>query len=93
MKRWNNFFLVALICVNIVLIAGIILETTGMPKAYGQVRANDYILVPGSVQMGQQIVWIIDLKTHQITSCRFNANRNMIEFGQVTDVNIPVAGM
>lgn len=86
MSPRSNRWMVILLCVNILLVTAIVFEFVRLPQAYGQVRANDYILVPGNLYLGRQIVWIIDLRTHQLTSCMYNPTRNIIEFGQAIDL-------
>lgn len=86
MSNRSNRWLVTLLCVNVLLVTGIVFEFAGLPQAQAQVRGHDYILVPGNLQLGKQIVWVIDLQTHQLTSCMYNHSRNTIEFGQVIDL-------
>lgn len=86
MSPRSNRWMVILLCVNILLVTAIVFEFVHLPQAYGQVRANDYILIPGNLHMDRQIVWIIDLRSHQLTSCMYNHTRNIIEFGPGIDL-------
>ncbi len=80
--RW----LVILLCVNLLLVTGMVFQSVGLPPAYGQVVGHDYILIPGNLNVDSQIVWVIDLRTHQLTSCMYNFDNRKIDFGQVIDL-------
>lgn len=83
----KNRWLVVLLCVNVFLLTAVILHQVGLPKAYGQVRPYDYMLVPGRLDGSSEAVWIIDLGNHQLTSCRYNNNSGQIEVGQIVEID------
>jgi hypothetical protein len=83
MSEKRNRLMVILLCVNALLLAAVVIRYTGEPQAYAQVRPHDYILIPGQYQAYQQIVWIIDLETFQLTNCMYDRNSRMIVFGNV----------
>lgn len=79
-------WLVILFCVNLLLITGMVFQFVGLPQAQAQVQDHNYILIPGNLNMGKQIVWLIDLRTHQLTSCMYNFDNRTIDFGQIIDL-------
>ena len=81
-KRW----IIVLLCAHAVLITALVSRHTGLPRAYGQVRPFDYVLVPGKVREDRQNVWIIDLGTGQLTTCIFNDRSNTIEVGNIIEM-------
>ena len=86
MLRNKDKWLAVLLCVNVLLITAVIFQFAPLPQAQAQVRTHDYILMPGNLEMGKQIIWIIDLRTHQLTSCLYNRVSGTIDFGQVIDL-------
>lgn len=84
----KNRWVVILVCVNVFLLTAVILSQVGIPKAYGQVRPYDYMLIPGRLDMDSEAVWILDMRNHQLTTCRYNKNTGQIEVGQVVEVGV-----
>ncbi|KPK75441.1 MAG: hypothetical protein AMJ79_11245 [Phycisphaerae bacterium SM23_30] len=87
MSHKQNRWLIALLCVNILLITAIVASHLGIPKAYAQVRPYDYILTPGRNGIESEALWIIDMGNRQLTTCIFNPNMGRIEFGPVLDIS------
>lgn len=87
MVKSKHHWLVLLICVNVVLLAAIIFSYTGLPQAQAQVRAYDYVLAPGNIREDKQVLWMIDMATGRLTSCRYNRANNRIDFGNTVDLN------
>jgi hypothetical protein len=86
MNGSRNRLMVILVCVNALLLAAVVLSYTGEPQAYAQVRPHDYILIPGQFRTNQQIVWIVDLETFQLTNCLYERNSRKIIFGNVVSL-------
>jgi hypothetical protein len=83
----KNRWLVILLCVNVLLLTAVIYCQVGLPKAYGQVRAYDYMLIPGHLDEDSEAVWILDMGNDQLTTCRYNKNTGQIEVGQVIEID------
>ena len=83
MRKSQNRWLVILLCFNAVLFTAVIMELAPLPQAQAQVRSHDYILIPGNLQLGKQVVWIVDLNSHELTSCLYNKNNRSIDFGDI----------
>ena len=84
MKNHKDIIITILIFLNLFLLTSMgINYFDPTPKAYGQVIENDYILTPGNLILGKQFIWVIDLKTHQVTNCMYNYETNNIDWGQV----------
>jgi hypothetical protein len=79
----QNRWLVALLCVNVILITAIVVSLVGLPQAQAQVRPYDYLLIPGYMREDEEIVWIVDMGTYQLCSAYFNRSSSNIEFGEV----------
>ncbi|MBN1845023.1 MAG: hypothetical protein JW810_05030 [Sedimentisphaerales bacterium] len=86
MTHSKNRWLILLLCVNILLLTAVIFSWVGLPRAYGQVRPFDYLLVSGRLDEDSEAVWIIDMGTHQLTTCRYNKTTGQIEVGQVVEI-------
>lgn len=82
----NNKLLVLLLCANVVLLAALVATFVETPQAHAQVRAHDYILVPGNLRSDLQVIWIIDMANYQLTHCVYNVNRRDIDVGPVQDL-------
>ena len=48
-------------CIDVALIAVVVVSWVGLPRLQVLICAHDYILASGNIQADQQIVWIIDL--------------------------------
>ena len=88
MKTFKDYFILLLIFLNLFILTSIAINYYDpTPKAYGQVVENDYILMPGNLVLGKQFIWVIDLKTHQVTNCIYNYETNNIDWGQISPLN------
>ena len=84
MKSIKDYIITGLICVNAFLITSLLIEKFDpTPVAFGQVVENDYMITPGNMQLGKQMLWIIDLKSFQLTNCYFDPSSDSIVFGQI----------
>lgn len=86
-SKTKDRWLVFLLCLNAVLITALIAQCVGLPQAQAQVRAYDYMLIPGNLDLEKQVVWVIDLGSHRMTSCMYNNSRQTIDFGPVVNLN------
>ena len=64
--------IVALVCVNIVLVAVLINFTLNNAQAQTERGANNFIMVTGLVEPGLDGVYVIDLKTRKMGAWRFD---------------------
>ena len=88
MSNPKNRWLIILVCLNVILITAIVASHVGVPKAYGQVRAYDYIITPGRNGYQSEALWIIDMRHQQLATCIFNPLVNRIDFGPVVDISV-----
>jgi len=79
--------LVALLCINALLVTALVACHLEVPQAYAQVRSHDYLLIPGSVAEDEQAVWIIDLASFRLTSCVYDRARKRINVGEVLNLS------
>ncbi|MBN1435665.1 MAG: hypothetical protein JW936_01195 [Sedimentisphaerales bacterium] len=86
MAQSSHRKLVLLICINVVLLTALVLCRVELPQAQAQVRQYDYMLVPGNSDTDQQIVWVIDLRTFQLTTCYYDRNSEQIVVGEYLDL-------
>ena len=86
MSQPNTRRLAILLAINILLVTLVVFQFAPLPQAQAQVRTNDYILIPGKLSSDKQIIWIIDLKSHQLTSCLYNDTSRSIDFGPIIDM-------
>ena len=84
----KNRWLILLLCINVILITAIVASHVGIPHAYGQVRAYDYIITPGRNGYESEALWIIDMRNQQLATCIFNPLFNRIDFGSVVDISM-----
>ena len=87
MSNKKNRWLVILLCINVVLITALVLTQVSLPRAYGQVRPYDYLLVSGKIRRDTEVVWVVDLAGQQLTSCIYDENTRRIEYGNVVDIS------
>lgn len=64
--------IVALVCVNIVLVAMLINFTLNNAQAQTERGANNFIMTTGLVEPGLEGVYVIDLKTRTMGAWRFD---------------------
>ena len=86
MSKYQNRWLIILLCINVLLITAIVASHLGLPQAYAQVRPYDYILTPGRNGYQSEALWIIDMGNQQLTTCIFDHNTNRIDFGMLMDI-------
>jgi len=84
----KNRWLILLLCINVILITAIVASHVGIPQAYGQVRAFDYIITPGRNGYESEALWIIDMRNQQLATCIFNPMAQGIDFGPVIDISM-----
>ena len=87
MAKSSNRWLVLLLCLNAVLVTCLVACYVEMPRAHAQVRANDYMVVPGDIREDKQAVWVLDMATFQLTSCVYDRNAKRVKVGEVLDLN------
>lgn len=66
--------IVALVCVNIVLVAMLINFNVNNAQAQTERGANNFILTTGRIESGFEAVYVIDLKTRKMGAWRFDRN-------------------
>lgn len=64
--------IVALVCVNIVLVAMLINFNLNKAQAQTERGANNYIMTTGLVEPGLEGVYVIDLKSRKMGAWRFD---------------------
>lgn len=86
MSKKNRVTIAGLLALNAVLLLLLLVSYFRLPKAYGQVRASDYMLIPGRVSSSEQTVWVMDLASMQLTSCTYQRGSKSIRVGEILDV-------
>ncbi|MFW6061605.1 MAG: hypothetical protein ACOC93_02235 [Planctomycetota bacterium] len=70
--------IVALVCINVGLLATLMLETT-LPEAKGQVRAADYQMITAAVGSDYDAVFILDLGTRRLAALAMDKGRGRLQ--------------
>jgi len=83
---------VALVVVNILLVAMLFYNNT--PQAQGQTMhgGNDYVMITGRTESGVDAVYIIDLKTRKMGAWRFDRNAKKMMPYRGTDLKANFGG-
>lgn len=68
----KKVLIVALVCINIMLVAVLINANATTAQAQTERGANNYILVTGRVDSGIDAVYVIDLRTRKMGAWRFD---------------------
>jgi hypothetical protein len=63
---------VLLVCLNLALLAAVVVVNVSPASAQTERGANDYIMVTAKVQSGLDAVYVIDLKTRRLAAWRFD---------------------
>jgi len=70
MKR--SSLIVALVCINLLLLAAVVIVNVRPAVAQTERGASDYVMVTGKVEAGFDAVYVIDLKTRGLAAWRFD---------------------
>lgn len=79
----KNTLLGVLLCANIALAAGILLQTTSPKSALAQVTtglAGDYLVVAGEVQDQFDAVYLLDVKTQYLHALTWDRGKKELEY-------------
>ena len=88
MKHSSNRWLITLLCINALLITALVACHVELPRAHAQqARAHSYLLVPGDINKGEQVVWIIDQTEMKLVNCQYQRSPKRIKTGLVVDLN------
>jgi hypothetical protein len=63
---------IGLVCLNLALLAALIVVNVSPAAAQVERGANDYIMVTGKIPAGLDAVYILDLKTRRLAAWRFD---------------------
>jgi len=66
--------IVALVCINILLVAMLINSNATKAQAQTERGANDFVMVTGRVESGFEGVYVLDLKTRKLGAWRYDRN-------------------
>ena len=86
MAQSSHRKLVLLICINVILLTALVLCRLELPQAQAQVREYDYLLVPGNTDEDTQVVWVLDMRTFQLTTCHYDQNEDGVVIGEILDL-------
>ena len=64
--------IVALVCINILLVAVLVNFNATTAQAQTERGANDFIMVTGRVESSFEAIWVLDLKTRRLGAWRFD---------------------
>ena len=64
--------IVALVCINILLVAVLINFNATKAQAQTERGANDFLMVTGRIEAGFEAVWVLDLKSRRLGAWRFD---------------------
>ena len=78
-----NRWLVVLLCINAALLTALVACRVDPPEAQAQVRAFDFVLIPGKLQEELEMLWIVDMATYDVTTATYDENRKRIVFGEI----------
>ncbi len=70
--------IVALVCINILLVAVLVNFNATKAQAQTERGANNYIMVTGRVESSFEAVWLLDLKTRKLGAWRFDRTRKIL---------------
>ncbi len=85
----NKSTLIALlVCINLVLLTGLILATYSAPAALAQGTglAGNYILVSGEIQNPYDALYLLDLKTRMLHAFKWDRSTKRLEYRDVRDL-------
>ena len=63
-----------LVCLNLALLAALVVVNVSPASAQTERGANDYIMVTAKAQSGVDAVYVLDLKTRRLAAWRFDPN-------------------
>ena len=69
---------VLLVCLNLALLAALVIANVTPASAQVERGANDYIMVTAKAQSGIDAVYVIDLKTRRLAAWRFDPNKKAL---------------
>lgn len=70
--------IVALVCVNVVLLAALVALNLEPAQAQVMRGGNDYLMTTGRVEASFDAVYVIDLKTRRLAAWRFDRTRKRL---------------
>jgi hypothetical protein len=79
--------IVALVCLNVALVAALLAVSTNRAEAQTLRGGNDYIMMTGRIEANFDAVYVIDMKTRRLAAWRFDrTNRKLVPYkGRVLD--------
>jgi hypothetical protein len=63
---------VLLVCINLALVAALVVVNVAPASAQTERGASDYIMITGKIEQGFDAVYVIDLKTRRLAAWRFD---------------------
>jgi hypothetical protein len=70
--------IVALVCINILLVAVLVNFNATKAQAQTERGANNFIMVTGRVESGFDAVWVLDLKSRRLGAWRFDRTKRIL---------------
>jgi hypothetical protein len=74
----KSALVVLLVCINLALLAALVVVNVSPANAQTERGANDYIMVTGKVEAGFDAVYVIDLKTRRLAAWRFDRTKKTL---------------
>lgn len=76
----KQFIIVALVCVNLVLVAALVFHATA-PKAEAQVRGggSDYTMLTARMSDDLDVVYVIDLSSRRLAAWAWDRTNNRLQ--------------
>lgn len=84
----KNFLVSLLVCLNMVLLTGMILASYSPPAANAQTvgLAGNYLMVAGEIQDGYDAMYLIDLRNQTLHAFYYDRGPNKLAYGQYRDL-------
>ncbi len=84
----KNTWLSLLLCLNLVLLTGIVLVTYSPPTAYAQGTslAGDYMVVAGEIQDQHDALYIIDVRNRILHVLYYDRGRKALRYAGARDL-------
>ena len=77
----KKMLIIALVCVNIVLLLALVFGTANIPQANAQPRrggGTDYLMITGDIGSDYEAVYIIDLAQRRLRGVKFDRSRKRL---------------
>ena len=78
----------ALVCLNLMLLTGIVLSSYSLPPAYAQTAglATDYLVVAGEIQDEHDAIYLVDIRNRMLHVLYFDRGQRQLRWGASRDL-------